>query len=270
MHLSKTHFSEFCLKFKQAFFANPAAVLSTKFLFIVLANSLTFHNLHYGDDLSDFAERFMKNFFWNFGNFFILLSLLSLLKAKAFQMLVNALFWASFIIAFINIFLLINFNFTLNAFAISTFFATNVRESGEFLDLYLYDNASTLLILGLFVLFSVWVFFAKRARFVLAFSRKFHLVLAAIIAFFVWDNYSRYGVLHQMQKSALFYALGGVYLEVKEQENLHAEFENLKAKMNEILAAKLENTGGGGIISALKSSFQKSSSSLANPPSEII
>ena len=221
-----------------------SAVLSAQFFFIILANSFTFHSLSFGDDFSDFAERFMKNFFWNLGTFFILFSLCSLFKQKIYAIVLNTLFWLSFIIAAVNIFLLINFNFTLNAVAISTFFATNVREAGEFLDLYVYDNQATLIILALFIITSVAVFLTK---FSFQFPRRIHIALALIVLFFVGDNYKKSGVLHQMQKTALFFATGGIYFEIKEQQNAVATLANSQNEINAMLASKIAQNADGGI-----------------------
>ena len=220
-------------------------VLSSKFIYIVLANSLTFHGLTFGDDFSEFAERFMKNFFWNFGSFFVLLSFCSLLKPKLYQTLLNTLFWASFLIAIVNIFLLVNFNFTLNSIAIETLFATNIYETSEFLDLYVADNLATIVILTLFVAASIGTFLLK---FKLAFSRKAHLAIALIIAFFIADNYKKGGVLHQMEKTAIFYAFGGVYFETLNQKNTIIELEKSKKEIQAMLDSKVVETGGGGRI----------------------
>ena len=241
-------------KFKTFFTTGEvSAVLGTKFFYIVLVNSLTFHSLSFGDDFIEFAERYMKNFFWNFGSFFIIFSFCLFLKAKLYQVLLNVLFWLTFIIGAVNIFLLINFNFTLNAAAISTFFATNMRETGEFLNLYVYDNQTTLIVLALFIIISVAVFRVKRS---FEFSRRIHLVLALIILFFVSDNYKRWGVLHQMQKTALFFAVGGIHFEIKEQQNALAELAKSKDEINAMLKDKITQSAGGGGLQYISQSKQ--------------
>lgn len=222
-----------------------SSILNAKFLYIVLANSFTFHSLAFDATLNEFAERFLRNCLWNFGVFFTLLYVCSFLKVKIYQIILNILFWFGFIVASVNLFLLINFNFTLNSVAIEIFFATNAHEAAGFIDTY--SNQKTIIALILFAVTSIACFFFT---FSFSFSRRLHTFIAVICLVIVSGNLiKKDSVLRSARKTQTFYVAGALYYEMKQFEKINIELAKFRDEMQTVLNEKMAvyDNGGGGL-----------------------
>ena len=234
-----------------------SAVLNAKFLYIVLTNSFTFSTLAFDATLEEFVVRFLQNCVWNFGVFFVLLYACSFLKPTIYKIIVNVLFWFGFVVAGINLFLLVNFNFTLNSIAIEIFFATNAHEAVGFIDTY--SNQKTIIALALFVIASIALFFFK---FSFSFSRRFHTFIAVVCLVIIGGNLIKNGAaLRSARKTQTFYVAGALYYEVQRFKTISAELAKFRDEIQDTLTQKMAtygNMGGGCNISHKNNHFLKS------------
>ena len=235
-------------KFKTFFTTGEvSAVLGAKFFYIVLVNSFTFSTLTFDATLREFVVRFLQNCLWNFGVFFVLLYACSFLRPTLYKIIVNVLFWLGFIVAGVNLFLFINFNFTLNSVAIEIFFATNAHEAAGFIDTY--SNQKTIIAIALFVIISVVLFFFK---FSFPFSRRFHTFIAIVCFIIISVNLTKNdAALRSARKTQTFYVVGALYYEVQHFKTINAELAKFRDEMQNTLAEKMatyNNFNGGGVF----------------------
>ena len=217
-------------KFNNKNTSNKIPIINAKFLWLVLMNGLTYALLN----VDDFVVYLFKAFVWNFGLFFCVFYLCSFLKQIFYKIILNVLFWASFAICIINLFLFINFNFLLDPMALQIFFATNTREAGEFIGFY--TGTSTIIAISIFSALSLLAFFSK---FSLKVPNRLCLLIILISIMPLTINVIKASYDKTADKTLLLHFTRVFNKGYAEQMKFVKEYQNLDEKLDLMLAKKL-------------------------------
>ncbi|MGX2984664.1 sulfatase-like hydrolase/transferase [Helicobacter sp. 23-1048] len=234
--------------------------VNLKFLYIVVLNSVFYGILRYLN-FFEFFTQFAKSFLLDFCVLFALCVLLSNLPCKiapkATNFTLNVLFMFSFVVGVVNIFLLLNFNSTLNPASFEIFLASNLREIEEFG--IMYANTKSIVALALFIALSVFCATFKRD---IAISKPLNIAIVFATAVFVcvgivkFIKSKNFGFLatNFANKSEICQFIKVIYGGFVSENQIIAEFRAMDKKLDLALqVAKSANgsqkldVGGGGI-----------------------
>lgn len=241
--------------------------LNLKFLYIVIVNSVFYGIMRYLD-IWEFLTQFAKSFLFDSCVLFALCALVANLPrkiaTKALNLTLNTLFAISFVVGIVNIFLLLNFNFTLNIASFEIFLASNLREAGEFGAFY--ANAKSIIALVLFSAISAFCAFFKRtiptpkiiSRVIILTTIAF---LCVGIAKFAKSKNLNFLATHFVNKSEICQFASVIYKGFVAEGAIIAEFRAMDEKLNSTLeriqsAQRLTHesrkiTNGGGKTSLI-------------------
>ena len=229
--ISLQKFKDF-LKPLKVFFGKgeKIAIIDAKFLWLVLMNGLTYALLY----VDDFVAFLFKAFVWNFGLFFCVLYPCAIFKQSLCKVILNALFWVSFAVCVINLFLFINFNTFLDPVALQIFFATNTREASEFIGFY--TGTSSIVVILIFLAFTLLAFLSK---FSLKVPKRLCLLIILISIVPLSSNVIRASYNKTADKTLLLHFTRVFSKGYSEQMNFIKEYRNLSQRLDLMLAKKL-------------------------------
>lgn len=147
----------------------------------------------------------------------------------------------SFVVGVVNLFLLLNFNSTLNLASFEIFLSTNLREAGEF-SLF-YANAKNFIAIMGFALLSV---ICMRIKSVLDFPKSLRIFVLLASAVFVCVGIIKtyqgrgFGFLDTQlaNKTEIYHFAKVIYKGLYDEGEIIAEFRALDKKLDMMLASK--------------------------------
>lgn len=222
--------------------------ITTKFFYIVIINSI-FYSLVRFLNIWEFLSGFAKSFLFDFCLLFAMCACIQKLTwqisqnfaQKSLNIFLNMLFMLSFVVGVVNLFLLLNFNSTLNLASFEIFLSTNLREAGEF-SLF-YANAKNFIAIAGFALLSM---ICMRIKSVLDFPKPLRIFILLASAVFVCIGITKtyqgkgFGFLDTQlaNKTEIYHFAKVIYKGLYDEGEIIAEFRALDKKLDMMLASK--------------------------------
>lgn len=222
--------------------------ITIKFFYIVIINSIFYSFVRFLN-IWEFLSSFAKSFLFDFCLLFAMCACIQKLAwqisqnfaQKSLNIFLNVLFVLSFVVGVVNLFLLLNFNSTLNLASFEIFLSTNLREAGEF-SLF-YANAKNFIVIVGFALLSV---ICMRIKNVLDFPKSLRIFVLLASAVFVCVGIIKtyqgrgFGFLDTQlaNKTEIYHFAKVIYKGLYDEGEIIAEFRALDKKLDMMLASK--------------------------------
>lgn len=220
---------------KDLHFPCENSILNARFFYIVLVNAFIFSALALHTSFYEFGKEFLISGFYNFSLYFFVLSFISFLGKRVFNISQNILFVLHFILLIINVFLIFNVNATLSNTSFEIMLATNSRELKEFFAFYATFKNILIIFSACLFTFLFW-----KLKFKIACPPSFYLILLFLLPFTI--KYYQIESEQKLQTSFKKVALFHPYSILKSQMNDETNFVKIVQSFDENWNKIIEKT----------------------------
>lgn len=234
-------------------------IITNRFLYIVLVNAFVYwfgsiylNATSFQQALDTFQFSYIidliKHIFRNIALYFIICFLCAMvLKESLYRMLECLLVIISFVVAGINIFLMINFYTWINPIFISIFLSMNANEAKEFLHTYALAS-NVIIILAIFAVVSIIANYKIFFKYIYRPMANFGIFLVSIALFAIGFTHGvAYIVGRFIYWNASAHVAYNLYEVIMEKNEIMNSYAKISKDMQEYLDSKTNNNGGGGV-----------------------